>query len=40
MSGYLNWLVRSVADAELQMNAVERVKFYSDVENEPYEGLS
>ncbi|XP_071805798.1 ATP-binding cassette sub-family C member 9-like [Asterias amurensis] len=38
VSGYLNWLVRSVADAELQMNAVERVKFYSDVENEPYEG--
>ena len=31
--------MRSVADAELQMNSVERVKFYSDVENEPYEGI-
>ncbi|XP_038059425.1 ATP-binding cassette sub-family C member 9-like [Patiria miniata] len=38
VSGYLNWLVRNVAEAELQMNSVERVKFYTDVENEPYEG--
>ncbi len=31
-------MVRYFAEAELNMNAVERVKFYTDVETEPYEG--
>ncbi|XP_022103515.1 ATP-binding cassette sub-family C member 9-like [Acanthaster planci] len=38
IAGYLNWLVRNVADTELQMNSVERIKFYTDVDTEPYEG--
>ncbi|XP_033647740.1 ATP-binding cassette sub-family C member 9-like [Asterias rubens] len=38
IAGFLNLLVRGVADTEMQMNSVERVKFYSNVENEEYEG--
>ncbi len=38
VSGYLNWLVRNAADIEMQMNAVERVKYYSNIHNEQYEG--
>ncbi|XP_030828553.1 ATP-binding cassette sub-family C member 9 isoform X2 [Strongylocentrotus purpuratus] len=39
VSGYLNWVVRSAADTEMQMNAVERVKYYSSLKREQYEGL-
>ncbi|XP_071504808.1 ATP-binding cassette sub-family C member 9-like [Diadema antillarum] len=39
VSGYLNWVVRSAADTEMQMNAVERVQFYSSLSREKYEGL-
>ncbi|XP_033648066.1 ATP-binding cassette sub-family C member 9-like [Asterias rubens] len=39
ISGYLNFYVRTMADLEMQMNAVERVKYYTHVDNESYEGL-
>ncbi|XP_071961483.1 ATP-binding cassette sub-family C member 9-like [Antedon mediterranea] len=38
VSGYLNWVVRNMADTEMAMNAVERVSYYTNLENEPYEG--
>ncbi|XP_038069146.1 ATP-binding cassette sub-family C member 9-like isoform X2 [Patiria miniata] len=38
IAGFLNLLVRGVADTEMQMNSVERVAFYSNVDNEQYEG--
>ncbi|XP_070558012.1 ATP-binding cassette sub-family C member 9-like [Ptychodera flava] len=38
ISGLLNFLIRQVADCEMQMNAVERVSHYSNIENETYEG--
>ncbi|XP_022081543.1 ATP-binding cassette sub-family C member 9-like [Acanthaster planci] len=38
IAGFLNLLVRGVADTEMQMNSVERVAFYSNVESEQYEG--
>ncbi|XP_078584948.1 ATP-binding cassette sub-family C member 9-like [Branchiostoma floridae x Branchiostoma japonicum] len=37
VSGYLNWLVRSLADVEMKMNALERVKHYTEVQTEPRE---
>nr|XP_006820966.1 PREDICTED: ATP-binding cassette sub-family C member 9-like [Saccoglossus kowalevskii] len=37
-SGYLNWLIRQVADCEMQMNAVERVEHYTHISNETYKG--
>ncbi|XP_078665040.1 ATP-binding cassette sub-family C member 8-like [Branchiostoma floridae x Branchiostoma belcheri] len=37
VSGYLNWLVRSLADVEMKMNSLERVKHYTDVQIEPQE---
>ncbi|XP_022081606.1 ATP-binding cassette sub-family C member 9-like [Acanthaster planci] len=38
VSSYLNYLVRGVADTEMQMNGVERVKHFTCVANEKYEG--
>ncbi|XP_066268189.1 ATP-binding cassette sub-family C member 9-like isoform X2 [Branchiostoma lanceolatum] len=40
VSGYLNWLVRSLADVEMKMNSLERVKHYTEVQTEPQEGSS
>ena len=40
VSIFLNLLVRFLADMEMQMNAVERVKFYTGLSTEPYEGTS
>ena len=31
MSGYLNWAVRSIADVEVQMTAVQRVYEYATI---------
>uniref|UniRef100_A0ABM0N098 ATP-binding cassette sub-family C member 9-like n=1 Tax=Saccoglossus kowalevskii TaxID=10224 RepID=A0ABM0N098_SACKO len=39
VSGYLNWVVRNSADAEMQMNAIERVDYYSNIPTEQYEGV-
>ena len=36
MSSYLNWVVRSVTDAETYMNAVERVVHYTKLPIEAY----
>ena len=38
ISVYLNLLVRFMADTEMQMNAVERVMFYTSLATEPSEG--
>ncbi|XP_033123425.1 ATP-binding cassette sub-family C member 9-like isoform X2 [Anneissia japonica] len=38
VSGYLNWVIRNMADTEMSMNAVERVSHYTNLESEPYEG--
>ncbi|XP_033647324.1 ATP-binding cassette sub-family C member 9-like [Asterias rubens] len=38
VSLFLNFVVRGIAELEMQMNAVERVKHYTYIENEPYEG--
>ncbi len=38
VSIFLNLLVRFMADTEMQMNAVERVKYYTMLTTEPYEG--
>ncbi|XP_070555574.1 ATP-binding cassette sub-family C member 8-like [Ptychodera flava] len=39
MCEYLNWLVSHVTDAEMQMNAVERIEHYRKLPSERYEGL-
>ncbi|XP_054751630.2 ATP-binding cassette sub-family C member 9-like [Lytechinus pictus] len=39
VSLYMNFMVRQCSDLELQMNAVERVRFYSEVPTEDYNGL-
>ncbi|XP_030828521.1 ATP-binding cassette sub-family C member 8 [Strongylocentrotus purpuratus] len=39
ISLYMNLVVRSAADLELQMNAVERVQSYTDVPTEDYSGI-
>ncbi|XP_072177741.1 ATP-binding cassette sub-family C member 9-like [Diadema setosum] len=39
ISLYMTLTVRAAAELELQMNAVERVKFYSDIEGEDYGGI-
>ena len=36
--GQVNLYVRSSTEIEIQMNAVERVKHYSQVDTESYEG--
>ena len=39
MSNYLNWMVRNLADMELQMGAVKRIHGLLKTEAERYEGL-
>lgn len=34
----MNMVVRGCADLELQMNAMERIRYYTEVENEEYDG--
>ena len=34
----LNWVIRMAADMEMQMNAIERIEFYTKVETEDYDG--
>ena len=31
----LNWFVRVLAETEMEMNSVERIRFYSELETEP-----
>ena len=35
----MNYVVRAMAELEMQMNAVERVKYYTNVENEHDDGM-
>lgn len=39
MSNYLNWMVRNLADMEVQLGAVKRIKALLKTEPENYEGL-
>lgn len=39
MSNYLNWMVRNLADMELQLGAVKRIHGLLKTEAESYEGL-
>ncbi|XP_022102307.1 ATP-binding cassette sub-family C member 9-like [Acanthaster planci] len=38
MSNYLNYLMRNRTEVEMQMNAVERIQFFSEVDREDYSG--
>ncbi|XP_022102306.1 ATP-binding cassette sub-family C member 9-like isoform X2 [Acanthaster planci] len=38
MSNFLNYLMRGRTQVEMQMNAVERIQFYSEVDREDYSG--
>ncbi|XP_022081039.1 ATP-binding cassette sub-family C member 8-like isoform X2 [Acanthaster planci] len=40
VSSQVNWLVRYTTDCEIQMNSVERVKHYSSLANELYDGTN
>jgi ABC-type multidrug transport system fused ATPase/permease subunit len=40
VTGALNWAVRMVSELESSMNAIERVKHYSDTEGERWEGVT
>jgi hypothetical protein len=31
----LNWVVRKLTEVEMQMNAVERMTYYANIEREP-----
>ncbi|XP_033647176.1 ATP-binding cassette sub-family C member 8-like [Asterias rubens] len=37
-SGQLNWMLRATADLEMQLNSIERVQYYRNVETEKYRG--
>ncbi|XP_041460450.1 ATP-binding cassette sub-family C member 9-like isoform X1 [Lytechinus variegatus] len=39
ISIYMNMVVRGCADLELQMNAMERIRYYTEVPNEEYDGM-
>ncbi|XP_077862231.1 ATP-binding cassette sub-family C member 9-like [Saccoglossus kowalevskii] len=39
ISGYMTWIIRNAVDIEMQMNAVERVKHYTNIEVEQYNGI-
>ncbi|XP_077980908.1 ATP-binding cassette sub-family C member 8-like [Glandiceps talaboti] len=39
ISGFLTALVRAMSDLEMQMNAVERVEHYTNIDNEEYRGV-
>ena len=36
----LNWFIRHSCVLEMQMNAVERIKYYSNIVTENYEGMN
>lgn len=38
MTNYLNWVVRNLADLEVQMAAVKKVNSFLSTESENYEG--
>ncbi|XP_071490287.1 ATP-binding cassette sub-family C member 9-like [Diadema antillarum] len=38
IASILNWVIRSAADLEMAMNAVERTNYYSEVDMEEYDG--
>ncbi|XP_040293692.1 ATP-binding cassette sub-family C member 9 isoform X5 [Bufo bufo] len=38
VSNYLNWVVRNLADLEVQVGAVKKVNSFLNIESEPYEG--
>ncbi|XP_077870049.1 ATP-binding cassette sub-family C member 8-like, partial [Saccoglossus kowalevskii] len=38
ISGHLTLLVRLTSECEMQMNSVERVEHYTNIESEPYHG--
>lgn len=39
VSNYLNWMVRNLADMEIQLGAVKRIHGLLKTEAESYEGL-
>lgn len=39
VSNYLNWMVRNLADMEIQLGAVKRIHTLLKTEAESYEGL-
>ncbi|XP_071810168.1 ATP-binding cassette sub-family C member 9-like [Asterias amurensis] len=39
-SNSLNWFIRQSSVLEMRMNAIERIKYYSDIVTEHYEGTS
>lgn len=38
VTNYLNWVVRNLADLEVQMSAVKKVNSFLSTESENYEG--
>lgn len=38
VSNYLNWVVRNLADLEVQMAAVKKVNSFLNIESENYDG--
>ena len=38
VAGFMNFYVRTVTEMEMQMNATERIRYYTSIENEQYEG--
>jgi ABC-type multidrug transport system fused ATPase/permease subunit len=38
LPGYLNWLVRQVAETEARMNSVERIRYYAQMQTEDWKG--
>ena len=38
IASQLNWVIRMSADMEMQMNAIERIEYYTNVEKEDYDG--
>ncbi|XP_022081016.1 ATP-binding cassette sub-family C member 8-like isoform X2 [Acanthaster planci] len=39
-SNQLNWMIRSSANMEMQLNSIERVDYYKNVETEKYKGAA
>ncbi|XP_077981900.1 ATP-binding cassette sub-family C member 8-like [Glandiceps talaboti] len=37
--GRLNWTIRMLAECEMQMNSIERVEYYTNVQTEEYQGI-
>ena len=38
IASQLNWVIRMSADMEMQMNAIERIEYYTNVDKEEYDG--